>query len=184
MAHASTLDVPFTISNNNSGVTSAELYLVSSTVADFTDYSGTLVSCISCGPPITASGELNNGGTDSTIVTTGNDGATYDLVDGNFNAANATTVVLTDGVVTSISWNDYIFGESNDHSCGVCILSLNSTEVGAFNNSSGTLLDADLTLPEPTPLPAALPLFAGGLGFIGYLAKRRKKSAMPALAAA
>jgi hypothetical protein len=33
-----------------------------------------------------------------------------------------------------------------------------------------------------TPLPATLPLFAGGLGFVGYLAKRRKKNA--ALAAA
>jgi hypothetical protein len=27
-----------------------------------------------------------------------------------------------------------------------------------------------------TPLPAALPLFAGGLGFVGFLAKRRKSS--------
>lgn len=35
-----------------------------------------------------------------------------------------------------------------------------------------------------TPLPATLPLFAGGLGFVGYLAKRRKKNATPALAAA
>ena len=35
-----------------------------------------------------------------------------------------------------------------------------------------------------TPLPATLPLFAGGLGFVGYLAKRRKQSAKHALAAA
>ena len=28
-----------------------------------------------------------------------------------------------------------------------------------------------------TPLPASLPLFAGGLGFVGYLAKRRKTRA-------
>jgi hypothetical protein len=27
-----------------------------------------------------------------------------------------------------------------------------------------------------TPLPATLPLFAGGLGFVGYLAKRRKNA--------
>ena len=32
-----------------------------------------------------------------------------------------------------------------------------------------------------TPLPATLPLFAGGLGFVGYLMKRRK-SAKQALA--
>jgi hypothetical protein len=35
-----------------------------------------------------------------------------------------------------------------------------------------------------TPLPATLPLFAGGLGLVGYLAKRRKQSAKQALAAA
>ena len=29
---------------------------------------------------------------------------------------------------------------------------------------------------EPTPLPAALPLFAGGLGFVGYLTRRKKRT--------
>ena len=35
-----------------------------------------------------------------------------------------------------------------------------------------------------TPIPATLPLVAGGLGFVGYLAKRRKKTAKQVLAAA
>jgi PEP-CTERM motif len=35
-----------------------------------------------------------------------------------------------------------------------------------------------------TPLPATLPLFAGGLGFVGYLARRRKGSTKQALATA
>jgi hypothetical protein len=35
-----------------------------------------------------------------------------------------------------------------------------------------------------TPLPATLPLFAGGLGFLGYLGKRRRQNAKQALAAA
>jgi hypothetical protein len=35
-----------------------------------------------------------------------------------------------------------------------------------------------------TPLPATLPLFAGGLGFVGFLAKRRKQNAKQAIAAA
>lgn len=32
----------------------------------------------------------------------------------------------------------------------------------------------------PTPLPAALPLFAGGLGLLGFVARRRRKSAVAA----
>lgn len=35
-----------------------------------------------------------------------------------------------------------------------------------------------------TPLPASLPLFAGGLGFVGYLTRRRKRQAGQAFAAA
>ena len=45
----------------------------------------------------------------------------------------------------------------------------------------GTVAVNELTA---TPLPATLPLFACGLGFVGYLAKRRKQSARQALAAA
>jgi hypothetical protein len=29
-----------------------------------------------------------------------------------------------------------------------------------------------------TPLPATLPLFAGGLGFVGYLTRRRKQRSL------
>lgn len=35
-----------------------------------------------------------------------------------------------------------------------------------------------------TPLPATLPLFVGGLGVVGYLARRRKRNASRAVAAA
>jgi len=45
-------------------------------------------------------------------------------------------------------------------------------------NVQGTL---DITA---TPLPATLPLFAGGLGFVGYLTGRKKRKAGQALAAA
>jgi hypothetical protein len=38
--------------------------------------------------------------------------------------------------------------------------------------------------PVSTPLPAALPLFAGGLGFIGLLGSRRKRKNVSAIAAA
>ena len=46
------------------------------------------------------------------------------------------------------------------------------------------LSDTALSLPAPsaTPLPATLPLFAGGLGFVGHLAKRRKQNDKQTLA--
>jgi hypothetical protein len=36
-------------------------------------------------------------------------------------------------------------------------------------------LPGDAPAPNPTPLPAAFPLFAGGLGVIGFLSSRRRK---------
>ena len=45
-------------------------------------------------------------------------------------------------------------------------------EAFTFNNVSAT------------PLPATLPLFAGGLGFVGYLTRRRRKNGPQTLAAA
>jgi hypothetical protein len=35
-------------------------------------------------------------------------------------------------------------------------------------------------VPAATPLPAALPLFAGGLGMVGFLARRKKRNALAA----
>jgi hypothetical protein len=56
-----------------------------------------------------------------------------------------------------------------------------------FLDNSDTLVDpnyAILFVPvSSTPLPATLPLFAGGLGFVGYLTRRRKQSSKQALAA-
>ena len=51
---------------------------------------------------------------------------------------------------------------------------------GARTITAGTL-DTGLSA---TPLPATLPLFAGGLGFVGYLARRRKRSEKKVLATA
>jgi len=50
--------------------------------------------------------------------------------------------------------------------------------------SCGSLTAETTTPPGTTPLPATLPLFAGGLGFVGYLARRKKRKAGQALAAA
>jgi hypothetical protein len=42
----------------------------------------------------------------------------------------------------------------------------------------------DITIQAATPLPAALPLFATGLGVMGFLARRRKRKGSAAVAAA
>ena len=60
-----------------------------------------------------------------------------------------------------------------------------------FNNydsspySSGPITFAvDDLGPAATPLPATLPLFAGGLGMVGWLTRRRKRNASQAIVAA
>jgi hypothetical protein len=61
--------------------------------------------------------------------------------------------------------------------------------LGGSQNSDFDYNDFDAVItgiidPTPTPLPATLPLFAGGLGFVGYLAKRRKHNKKQAVAVA
>jgi hypothetical protein len=51
----------------------------------------------------------------------------------------------------------------------------NSNGWEAADNMSGS--PQALGFYAATPLPATLPLFAGGLGFVGYLTRRRKKAA-------
>jgi hypothetical protein len=47
----------------------------------------------------------------------------------------------------------------------------------------GTATDLVTAQLQPTPVPAALPLFAGGLGLMGFLARRKKRKALGLLAA-
>jgi hypothetical protein len=44
--------------------------------------------------------------------------------------------------------------------------------------ASGNVPDNFFIVPTPTPLPAALPLFATGLGVLGLLSWRRKRKAV------
>jgi PKD repeat protein len=41
-------------------------------------------------------------------------------------------------------------------------------------------MEVDVSDVSPTPLPAALPLFAGGLGMVGFIARRKKRNALAA----
>jgi hypothetical protein len=54
--------------------------------------------------------------------------------------------------------------------------------LGGEPNSSvnPVIATAPLTDPVATPLPAAFPLFAGGLGILGFVASRRKRKATAA----
>ncbi len=52
-----------------------------------------------------------------------------------------------------------------------------------FRNDPHFFLLDDVSVNQATPLPAALPLFAGGLGVLGLLARRRKRKSAAAIAA-
>jgi hypothetical protein len=78
----------------------------------------------------------------------------------------------------AINWID---GEGNDYQ-------FQSGTDGTWSveaEGGGSILDVGTNGTwSATPLPATLPLFAGGLGFVGYLTKRRKQNAKQALVAA
>lgn len=60
---------------------------------------------------------------------------------------------------------------------GAASLSVNALTSVYFDNLStgGISSDDTITAIAATPLPAALPLFAGGLGLVGLLARRKKR---------
>ena len=132
----------FTITNSNGALTAASLNLVSSAV-NLATYTGTLVS--------STPGDLNSGSTDSTITTVGTDGTTYNLVtshaQGNsYTPLVVTTVVMSDGSVTSISINGQIQGSGGGS--GNAIVQGSSNQIIAANNAYGQT-DADLILSAP-----------------------------------
>jgi hypothetical protein len=52
-----------------------------------------------------------------------------------------------------------------------------------FDDAGAPLISVDEQI-NATPIPAALPLFAGGAGVIGFFARRRKNRSKAAVAAA
>ena len=67
------------------------------------------------------------------------------------------------------------------------ILSLLGVTLGTYEWTWGSEADAGsftLEIGTTTPLPATLPLFAGGIGVMGLLARRKKRKNITALAAA
>jgi len=70
---------------------------------------------------------------------------------------------------------------------GDTLTSLGLTSFQLYGTGIGSTIGGRVSMqlaPATTPLPAALPLFAGGLGMLGFLLRRRKRSAQSDLAAA
>lgn len=84
---------------------------------------------------------------------------------GFFNTSGPILVTLDWPTVTEVSFS------------ATCISGPCSS--AGFRGGSGTVFAIDnLNIaPSPAPLPAALPLFAGGLGALGLLTRRRRKAA-------
>jgi hypothetical protein len=129
-------------------------------------YNGTGTIALSSAP--SASGQTNYA---SAAVTF--------LIDGESFSGNATGVQFLNGNFRNATFSEQI-GTSPFR------FDLQTSSLFAFyydnelQEASGTITSSLAT----TPLPATLPLFAGGLGFVGYLSRRRKKRNQRALAAA
>jgi hypothetical protein len=108
------------------------------------------------------------------------------MVDGftfNFANANVFSIGESNGV-----WNKHSAQSNQDPSGGHSFyigtggLTYNLQEVNVAQIGGGTFTVSPGVL-SATPLPATLPLFAGGLGLVGFLTGRKKRSAR-AIAAA
>jgi hypothetical protein len=94
---------------------------------------------------------------------------------GSFNfetsAVNSGTITIDLTAENGTTWAD-----------AAAVLVANSNGWEAADNMSGS--PQDLGFIAATPLPATLPLFTGGLGMVGFLARRKKRNAQSELAAA
>jgi hypothetical protein len=87
--------------------------------------------------------------------------------------------------ITSIFGFSDKVGEDTLSSLGLTSFQLSSTNspVDDIPSTIGGTVAFTLA-PAATPLPAALPLFAGGLGMVAFLSRRNKRKSTAALAAA
>jgi hypothetical protein len=105
---------------------------------------------------------IDNGGTDVHILDNGVSLYSHEIDPSNASESFSTLLTLALGDTI-----DFAVGVGADGSFGFDSTSINATFTSAA-----------------TPLPAALPLFASGLGLVGFFAKRRKRRAAAILAAA
>jgi hypothetical protein len=106
-------------------------------------------------------------------------------------SATTATFTLSNGFTTNVATGTYNSGTGTLGTQFLGFLSSTPFDSIAFsvpngvdgNDNTISYVVEDVTT-AATPLPAALPLFAGGLGMIGMIAKRRKRKNNPGLAAA
>ena len=89
----------------------------------------------------------------------------------NLDSPFLTTVNLANYIAPGTSSDKFHFGGVAASAFGFLLVNAD----GVLGQTNGV---------SATPLPAALPLFAGGLGLVGLLARRRKRKNAAALAAA
>jgi hypothetical protein len=160
------------------GSAQANTYNLTLTDASNSSYSGTGTLVINGTPSPTNSyqdyclGNSCSGGQLVSLSFTLDNGDVFSTSDSGLSNVNA---VFDDGALASIGFGD------NDSGYQLSIYSDLSYTYHFYSpqfQTTGTITAA--LAPAATPLPAALPLFAGGLGMVGFLARRRKRKALAA----
>lgn len=112
---------------------------------------------------------------------------TLDMIWGTVDIANGYNIVTGGGNIINGATINALLGNpsSGTVNAAVEITGLNSFTSLTFSDTTGNSPAFEFDLgATATPLPATLPLFAGGLGLVGYLTGRKKRKAGQALAAA
>lgn len=146
-------------------------YLIDTSAADVNltggsvDYSTSADTAIVAGgggaTSSTVSGPKNVGGATGTFTVT-------DTLIGSPPTASSVTFFIEATAGTTLTTADIGANtDGNTYAAHICVIDPAGCSTTFFQSGGGQIL---------TPVPAALPLFAGGLGFVGWLAGRKRKA--------